>query len=97
MVWPAEQFEIADHKLFVFHGRAQQHKVSFTQSDTNTQNIPPMNGRPAIECDKSIGTVAERWPHSAVLSPVHTAPKRCEPAKNERDNTNGRTALFDRL
>ena len=51
----------------------------------------PDHVKPLTPSVSVIGTLTRKWSQSAALSPVHTGPTRCEPAKNARDNTSGRS------
>lgn len=57
----------------------------------------PTNGNPASPIDSNMGTDTSRYSHPALLSPVHIGPKRCDPAKNARERTNGRSSYFPRF
>jgi len=56
------------------------HRVSSSSSGLpkNPPTSAPTNGMPATPMDKIIGTEIFKCDHSALLSPVHTAPSRCE-------------------
>jgi hypothetical protein len=56
----------------------------------------PANVIPAIPLVSSIGKLPARWSHVPRLSPVQTAPHRCEPEKKDRERTKGRLAGVSR-
>ncbi|CAD0206140.1 unnamed protein product [Chrysodeixis includens] len=63
----------------------------------NPPTSDPQKLTPATASDRHIGTDTARKPHSAALSPVHTAAYLCVPAKVERVSMKGRYLLSTRL
>ena len=60
-------------------------------SPKNPPTSAPEDGRPARPSASSIGTETRSWGHEAVLSPVQMGPTVCDPAKNARESTKGRS------
>lgn len=58
--------------------------------------LPPAKLNPPMPLARTILTPIAMCSHVPMLSPVHMAPWRWEPAKNERVSTNGRLAGLER-
>lgn len=81
--------------------RSHQRRLSNSGSEYREENkfagySHPAKVMPAIPLASTIGMPTVMCSQVPKLSPVHIAPKRCEPAKNERVSTNGRFGTSER-